>query len=94
MVVIVILESIKCHLYIFIYIYAEPILHVICTSVGCYIGYQVHMYEERAEERTEMLLKKYRHAPKLWAAQLTKEYRAYDDYNAEDEDEYEDEEEV
>ena len=31
----------------------KPMLHVVCTGIGCYIGYTVHRYEETAEERTE-----------------------------------------
>ena len=58
-------------------------LHVVSTGVGCYIGYKVHMYEENSEERTRILLERYKHAPKLWAAQLPRD----DDDDDDDDDE-------
>ena len=44
----------------------EPQLHIICTAVGFYVGYLAHSYEENSEERTQLLLEKYRHAPREW----------------------------
>ena len=37
----------------------EPQLHVICTSIGCYLGYLAHRYEETSEERVERLLERH-----------------------------------
>ena len=34
----------------------EPQLHLICTSVACYVGYKAHMYEERAAVKVNQLL--------------------------------------
>ena len=51
----------------------EPILHISCTTVGFGLGYLVHRYEETAEERTEKLLARYRHAPREWAEMIKKE---------------------
>ena len=48
----------------------EPQMHLILTSVGCYLGYLAHRYEEGSEERTQMLLARYRHAPREWAEQV------------------------
>ena len=42
-------------------------MHLICTSVACYLGYLAHRYEETSEERVQNLLKKYKHAPRQWA---------------------------
>ena len=64
--------------------YLEPMLHVVCTGIGCYIGYTVHRYEETAEERTERMLALYKHAPKLWAAQLTRDENDDDDDDDDD----------
>ena len=51
-------------------LYIEPLLHVTSTAIGFWIGYKMHIYEETAEERTEKLLAKYKHAPRQWVAQL------------------------
>ena len=48
------------------FVYTEPQLHLICTGIGSYVGYCAHRYEEGAEERTQLLLAKYRHAPREW----------------------------
>lgn len=42
-------------------------MHLFFTGVGFYLGYLAHRYEERSEERTQLLLAKYRHAPRQWA---------------------------
>lgn len=41
-------------------------MHLILTGVGFYVGYCAHRYEEGSEERTQLLLAKYRHAPREW----------------------------
>ena len=46
---------------------SEPQLHLICTGVGCYLGYLAHHYEENSEERVRLLMEKHRHAPAQWA---------------------------
>ena len=43
--------------------YTEPMLHVVCTAVGFYVGYLAHRYEENSEERVQKLLEKHRHVP-------------------------------
>lgn len=35
---------------------------MICTSIGCYLGYLAHRYEETSEERVARLLERH-HAP-------------------------------
>lgn len=49
------------------YAHAEPQMHLFFTGVGFYLGYLAHRYEENSEERTKLLLAKYRHAPREWA---------------------------
>lgn len=51
----------------------EPQLHLILTGVGCYLGYLAHRYEEGSEQRTQMLLARYRHAPREWAEQVNQD---------------------
>jgi hypothetical protein len=41
-------------------------MHLILTGIGFYVGYCAHRYEEGSEERTQLLLAKYRHAPREW----------------------------
>ena len=45
-------------------------MHLLFTGVGFYVGYLAHRYEEGSEERTQLLLSKYRHAPREWAAMV------------------------
>ena len=42
-------------------------MHLFFTGIGFYVGYLAHRYEENSEERTKLLLAKYRHAPREWA---------------------------
>ena len=46
--------------------YTEPQMHILFTGIGFYLGYLAHRYEEGSEERTQLLLSKYRHAPREW----------------------------
>lgn len=49
-----------------LYNYIGPFMLLNSTAVGFTIGYFMHQYEETAEERTQLLLTKYAHAPKEW----------------------------
>ena len=42
-------------------------MHLICTSIGFGLGYLAHRYEENSEKQVQMMLKKYKHAPRQWA---------------------------
>jgi len=38
-------------LYKFIFLFAEPMLHVVLTSIGFAVGYPLHLVEERFHEQ-------------------------------------------
>ena len=42
-------------------------MHLICMSIGFGLGYLAHRYEENSEKQVQMMLKKYKHAPRQWA---------------------------
>ena len=51
-------------------VYVEPQMHLFFTGVGFYVGYLAHRYEEGSEERTQMLLSRYRHAQREWVEKI------------------------
>ena len=53
--------------------FSEPLLHVTCTSIGLYIGYLGHRFEQTAEDRYKDMIKTHKNAPWFPKGQLLAE---------------------